>query len=648
VNITWAPDHGISDLASLPNAFNAAAPGATWNYTIDELIAPTLIAVDPPAGAYVTNLTQVAVTFSESVIGVSASDLRLNGAAAISVAGSNTAYIFSFAQPNATALNFSWGVDHGIRDLAPSANLFNASAPEASWSYTTADNVVPSISVDPPPSATVRTLARINVLFDEAIAGVDAGDLLINGVPAQQVTGADAGPYLFTFSQPATGVVEVAFAPGHGIHDLATPSNAFAGAAWNYVLNPAITRDIAVSHVIQISLDGLGAKYLESYVSNAPGQFPNFVRLMTESAYTFNARCDFDISETVPNHASMFTGRPVLQPAGLPGTIHHGYNNNFPNQNDTFHNSGNTNVPYKASMFDVAHDYGRTTAFYAGKTRLLVARRSYDATNGASDLVGADDGRDKIDLALVVDISGAAIANQVDMLIQDLSSAAPKQYSFVHIAEPDLTGHSSGWGSANWSNAVRIVDAQLGRIMAAIDNNPELMNQTALIITADHGGGGVTPNGHTESYHLLNYTIPFFLRAPGIPGGADLYALFSNRSDPGTNRTDYASQPQPLRNSDGSNLALTLLALPPIPGSYLAPVFAVPAVSLRMARFEDRLAVFWSDPKDEYVLEAADALSPFVQWQTITEGILTSETTKVFSVTDAAARPIRYFRLRKP
>jgi len=140
-------------------------------------------------------------------------------------------------------------------------------------------------------------------------------------------------------------------------------------------------------------------------------------------------------------------------------------------------------------MFDVAHDYGRTTAFSAGKARLAICDRSYNETNGAPDVVdtGGDNGRDKIDLASVLDISGPAISNQVNAVLADLTNATPKHYTFIHIAEPDQTGHSQNWGTPNWSNAVRMVDAQLGRIMNAIDTNPALLNQTALIVTADHG-----------------------------------------------------------------------------------------------------------------------------------------------------------------
>ncbi len=406
-----------------------------------------------------------------------------------------------------------------------------------------------------------------------------------------------------------------------------------------------------VTHVIQVSLDGLGAYYLQAFVSNAPAQFPNFVRLTQEAAYTFNARCDRDISETVPNHATIFTGRPVMQPAGQPNTTHHGYNNNFPGSGDTIHASGNPNVPYKSSFFDVAHDFGLTTAFYAGKTRLGICDRSYDGVNGALDRVAeaGNNGRDKIDFSTVADVSGVNISNEVNTLIQDLTNVAPRRYSFIHIAEPDLTGHASGWRSANWSNAVRNVDAQLGRILNVINANPTLSNHTALIVSADHGGGGVAPNGHTESYHVTNYTIPFFLRAPGVAGGSDLYSLFYNRGNPGTNRTDYNTVPQPIRNGDGGNLALGLLGLPPIPGSCMVPAIVAPDVTLFIARCSGQVAVFWTGASSGHILETSET-SPnsSSDWQAITSGITTNDLTRVFTVTNVTEISGRYFRLRKP
>lgn len=394
-----------------------------------------------------------------------------------------------------------------------------------------------------------------------------------------------------------------------------------------------------VNYVVHVSLDGLGAKYLQFYVTNAPAQFPNFNRLIAEGGSTFNARCDYDYSETVPNHISILTARPVSQPAGQTNTLHHGFSNNFPGPNDTIHANGNPAVPYKSSFFDVVHDYGRSTAFYASKTRLQICDRSYDAVNGALDLIGADNGRDKIDFSSVIDTSGANVSNLVNTLMLNLANSAPTNYSFIHIAEPDLTGHSSGWGSANWSNAVRIVDTQLGRILDVLTANPVLANASALIVSADHGGSG---NAHTDATLLTNYTIPFFIWNPPNFSAGDAYALFANRENPGTNRPSYNAVPQPIRNLDGGNLALSLLGLPPIPGSFAVPIFDV---RMRIARATNGAhTIWWPLTPGSFVLECTPSLDGVVQWQTISNGIANNGGMMVYSVTNLGNQ---FYRLRK-
>jgi len=69
-------------------------------------------------------------------------------------------------------------------------------------------------------------------------------------------------------------------------------------------------------------------------------------------------------------------------------------------------------------------------------------------------------------------------------------------------------------------------------------------------------------------------------------------------------------------------------------------------VSLTIARFEDRVGVFWSDPSNEYTLEAAASLTPLTGWQPVREGITVSDTTKVYNVTNGMGG-IRFFRLRR-
>ncbi len=102
-----------------------------------------------------------------------------------------------------------------------------------------APDVTAPVIVDqiPAAGATVNQLSQIEVFFSEPVEGVDAADLLINGIPATGLSFGLPGQFVFSFPQPATGLVDVAWAPNHGIHDVAVTPNDFSGAGWTYVLN---------------------------------------------------------------------------------------------------------------------------------------------------------------------------------------------------------------------------------------------------------------------------------------------------------------------------------------------------------------------------------------------------------------------------
>ncbi|MGC9035452.1 MAG: lamin tail domain-containing protein [Verrucomicrobiia bacterium] len=247
VNIGWAANHGIVDATNPNNKFDATRPEANWQYNLIDLTPPAIASQQPPAGANVSNLTQITITFTEPVAGVDARDLLINGIPATSVSGGGAVYTFTFPTPNSTVINVSWTSFHGITDLAPAANPFNENAPGSTWQYYSLDTIPPGIqSISPAPGTTVRELTRISVLFNEPVIGVDASDLLINGAPAQSVSGNGAGPYLFTFNQPSNGVVQISWAQNHGITDLATPPNSFSANQWSYVLDPNARFDYKV------------------------------------------------------------------------------------------------------------------------------------------------------------------------------------------------------------------------------------------------------------------------------------------------------------------------------------------------------------------------------------------------------------------
>ena len=400
-----------------------------------------------------------------------------------------------------------------------------------------------------------------------------------------------------------------------------------------------------VSRVIHVSVDGLAAVYLREAMTSAPAEFPTFWRLITNGASTFNARCDYDYSLTLPNHSSMFTGRPVLQPAGMPETTHHGHVINS-DDDGTLHD-WNPAVAYQASVFDVAHDHGLKTALLASKLKFGYYARTWNAEHGTPDVTGEDNGRNKIDFAQFTNgDTNPPIYTASEPLVNSVLNGLTNSgwnYVFLHFSETDATGHVYGFGSAFWSNAVRHVDLQLGRILSTIRNSPALANTTALIVSSDHGG---QPNGdHGFPEVLSTYTIPFFLWCPGIPKGADLYALLANRKDPGASRIDYVFPDQPLWNGDGGNLAMTLLGLPPIPGSMLRPELEIPAFQLTIRAAAGSVTVLWPVEAHDYTLEGADSCLPEADWQAITTGINRVGTQYVYSTpADSAAR---FFRLRK-
>src|SRR5213592_882799 len=88
-------------------------PAATSDTT-----PPAIVLVTPPPASSPTNLTQITVTFSEPVLGVTADDLIINGLAATGVTGSNAMYTFTFLPPPYGGVTVGWAAAHGITDLA--------------------------------------------------------------------------------------------------------------------------------------------------------------------------------------------------------------------------------------------------------------------------------------------------------------------------------------------------------------------------------------------------------------------------------------------------------------------------------------------------------------------------------------------------
>jgi len=313
-----------------------------------------------------------------------------------------------------------------------------------------------------------------------------------------------------------------------------------------WVLGCLIVR--GADYVIAVSVDGLGSTYLQRLVED--GKLPHFKQLESESAGTTNARSDFNITVTLPNHTSMITSRRITEAEG-----HNWTSNTDPAKGVTLHSNKGSYVP---GVFDVAHDHGLRTGMWATKSKFILFKVSYDELHGAPDKTGPDNGRNKVDCFLETESPALA-----DSVIRTMTTQ-PCRFAFVHFGDGDAAGHAHGWGSESYNAAMITIDGYLGRIMELIATHPGLKGRTDLIVTADHGGEG---KNHADPAKPVDYTIPFYIWGVGVTPG-DLYALNTGtRQSPGEGRPDYSVLKPPVRNGDLGNLALYLLGLPSIPGS---------------------------------------------------------------------------------
>ncbi len=289
-----------------------------------------------------------------------------------------------------------------------------------------------------------------------------------------------------------------------------------------------------VTTVIAVSIDGLNPNAIREL--GAEGT-PTLHRLIDEGASTLNARTEREQTNTLPNHTGMVTGRRIAASTGGHGVT---WNDERLSPRTVQEAAGHP----VASVFSVVDSPERDTALFASKQKFSLFERSWDA--------GID--------SFLVREDNARLVRRVREDIADKARA----FRFVHLSKPDVVGHDHGFMSEPYLDAVMAVDALLGRIVSKIEHKGDLADHTVLVVTADHGGRGVS---HRDATKLFNYRIPFIVWGSGVKAGADLYDLNPDYANPGKQRTSYADAEQPVRNGDVANLVTDLLGLDKVPGS---------------------------------------------------------------------------------
>ncbi|UUZ60087.1 alkaline phosphatase family protein [Nocardioides sp. B-3] len=291
-----------------------------------------------------------------------------------------------------------------------------------------------------------------------------------------------------------------------------------------------------IDTVVAISIDGLNPNAITKLGRRGA---PTLHKLIRQGATTLNARTELELTDTLPNHTGMVTGRRIEAATGG-----HGVTRNDDRRTPaTVQAAAGHDV---SSVFNVVHDAGGDTAYFASKTKFSLWERSWP---------------EAIDADVIVENNKALVANFPGDLTNETRS-----FRFLHLSAPDVAGHATGFMGPGYLRAVTATDRLVGRVLRAVKASPTLAGHTAIILTSDHGGRGAS---HRAPNRPANYTVPFMVWGPDVARGANLYAINPTYSAPGRTQTTYADSP--IRNGDVANLALDLLELPAVPRQRAQP-----------------------------------------------------------------------------
>jgi hypothetical protein len=232
----WAPT--ASPRSPRTTRTDASISAPVFIVVYDAAQRPVAQVVYPPQdGVFLgpTNLTLAAT--ANAITGVTNVDFLVNGVRV----GNDTTPPYSVP----------WASSFGSNDIvaiAADATGARGTSPVVRITVTIppTNTVAPFVLTQVPLAGAIvtNTLTSIRVFFSERVQNVDAADLLINGVPATNVTGSISN-FLFTFPQPPFGVVNVSWAGGHNITDFGFPSDLpfdeqAPGAQWQIELRDRI------------------------------------------------------------------------------------------------------------------------------------------------------------------------------------------------------------------------------------------------------------------------------------------------------------------------------------------------------------------------------------------------------------------------
>ncbi len=232
-------------------------------------------------------------------------------------------------------------------------------------------------------------------------------------------------------------------------------------------------RPVQVKHVLIISIDGASPRVMQR------ARMPHLEQIKARGTWTDQAHTVLP-SVTLVSHASMITG---LKPA-----------RHKIDWNSWQPEKGYISVP---TIFTLAKQAGLKTAMFAAKEKFKHFNRPGDLDDFAIP------GFEATTVASVA--SGCLLRLRPNLML-------------VHFAEPDSAGHRYGWGSQEQIRSFEAVDKALGILMEAL-HKAGMEKDTAIIISADHGGHGKTHGSNRPE----DLEIPWICWGKGVPKGVKIH-----------------------------------------------------------------------------------------------------------------------------
>lgn len=229
---------------------------------------PPYVTSVTPAPGVIRDPGQIVFIFNEAVTNFVHNDLAIDniGALPTPFGSSNVwGYRLPSLPPGPHIIRLS-----GIQDFDSTPSTITTT----NWNYTVVDDLASRVTNTFPHSGTtLRSLSQFEVFFDEPVRGLDAADLLVNGLPSTNLVVYPAGHCVFQFAPPVTGQVHITWAASPGMTDYAVPANVFpATNVWSFQLDTNLAyADLAITEICAANRtglrdeDGLAADWVEIY-----------------------------------------------------------------------------------------------------------------------------------------------------------------------------------------------------------------------------------------------------------------------------------------------------------------------------------------------------------------------------------------------